>query len=844
MARRSSFLILLMFLLQHHFTPMFMAQTAKISTNIIAIIDVNSHFAKHQITAMNISVQNYNNNSISHSISLVIQEDSGNTLQLANTVEKLSKEQAVHAIIVMTTWSKAAFVYDAGSILKVPVLSLVADSSPINNRWPFLVQMATNGLQQFKSVATIVQSNWNRVVLIYEQDISGGDSVEFSNISHELLRIGSVIDYTLAFPPFSSISEHYIEKEMKKLDGVQSRAFLVLRLSFELTGILFSKAKSMGFMKKESAWLVSDSVAHFLEYANHSMISSMEGVIGIRTDYSRDTQPFKNFDEQFQQYFRTEYPEEAEMIPGIHALRAYDSVTVITETLKKIDNQSLLQGILSSNFTGLSGQILFKDGRLLDELKYEMVNVNETKINRLGYPNMTKLDGISWPGKLERIPKGWAMPTKGKPLIIGVPGKASFENFVKITSNGNSSEKKFDGFCIKVFREVVRTLYEMKSYILPVEFREFDGTYDDLVDNLANKTYDAIVGDLTIIAERWEKVEFTQPFTESGLVTVVPVRPAHERWIFLKPFALDLWFGSAALMLYTMFMVWFMERGSNPDFSGSWRDQLGHALWFAFTSLFMAHRERIQRNYTRVVVVVWLFVALLLTQSFTANLTSMLTVPRLNSIDVNSLQNRNVKVGCDDNTFMTVFLEKTLGYKKENVVNLWSKDDYLSAFKNDSIKAAILEIPYAKAFVSHNCNKYTITGSTYRFGGFGFAFQKGSPLAADVSEAILNISEQGTLKMLEEFYLTTSSCSLDSIDDVDGLTLERFLGLFVFSIGISTISFLLLVVNNLRSYLQKRSREGEVMRSIVRSLWEWRRKIHPSTPVDNTPTPTTIIPYH
>ncbi|XP_047326873.1 glutamate receptor 2.7-like isoform X2 [Impatiens glandulifera] len=811
---RTNILLLLFLLLQHHFTGMSMAQTNKHLTKIAAIIDVHSRFGKQQITAMKIAVQNYNKISTRHNISLVVpQEYSENPLQVANTAEKLIREQQIDAVIGMTTWSEAALIADVGNRMKVPILSLVADHSPHNNEWPYLVQMVNNGSQQLKFAATIVQyCNWHRVVLIYEEDIYGGDSGAFSRVSQELSRIGSVIDYTLAFPSFSSISEQYIDEEMEKLKGVQSRAFLVLRLSFELTGVLFSKAKSMGFMEQDSAWLVSDSVAHFLEYANHSMISSMEGVIGIRTDYSRDTQPFMNFNDQFQRYFRTEYPGEAEMIPGIHALRAYDSVTVITETLKKIDNQSLLQGILSSNFTGLSGQILFKDGRLLDELKYEMVNVNETKINRLGYHNMTKLDGISWPGKLERIPKGWAMPTKGKPLIIGVPGKASFGNFVKITpngngnGNGNSMEKNFDGFCIRVFREVVRRLYDTKSYIIPVEFREFNGTYDDLVDSLADNTYDGIVGDLTISTKRWNKVEFTEPFTESGLVTVVPVRPANdEGWIFLKPFKPDLWLATGCMLLYTMFMVWFMEHKSNPDFSGSRREQLGNSLWFAFSSLFMAHREKIQSNYTRIVVVVWLFVGLLLTQSFTANLSAMLTVPRLISKDVTSLMRSNAKVGYDNNTLIKNFLT-TLDYKPENMVNLQTEEEYLNAFEKGEIEAAIFEIPYAKVFVNNYCNKFTITGSSYRFGGLGFAFEKGSPLARDVSEAILAISENGDLKRLEKEWLITSECSLDQSPEVGGLSLKDFWGLFVFSGGVSTVSLLISVALKLWKYQRERER--------------------------------------
>lgn len=105
------------------------------------------------------------------------------------------------------------------------------------------------------------------------------------------------------------------------------------------------------------------------------------------------------------------------------------------------------------------------------------------------------------------------------------------------------------------------------------------------------KTYSAGVGDITILADRWDKVEFTVPFTESGLSMVVPMKPSPKAWIFLDPFTLGTWLATAAVLVYTMFIVWFVEHRSNPEFSGPWKDQLGNALWFTFSSLFLVHSK-------------------------------------------------------------------------------------------------------------------------------------------------------------------------------------------------------------------------------------------------------------
>ncbi|XP_058197524.1 glutamate receptor 2.7-like [Rhododendron vialii] len=386
-------------------------------------------------------------------------------------------------------------------------------------------------------------------------------------------------------------------------------------------------------------------------------------------------------------------------------------------------------------------------------------------------------------------------------LIIGVPGKASFENFVKISNSKNQDERDYSGFCIEIFQEVRRILGR------PCKFVEFNGTYDELVDSVANKTYCAAVGDITILANRSKKVEFTVPFTESGLSMVVPVKPSPKPWIFLKPFTLGMWLATAAVLVYTMLIVWFVEHRSNPDFSGPWNDQLGSALWFTFSSLFLAHRERIQSNYARIVVVVWLFLALVLTQSYTANLTSMLTISRLRPKPWSPS-----KVGCDNYTFMHNYVRDVLNYKNVSLIN--DEGEYLREFEADNISAAFLEIPYAKVFVNKNCRKFTIIGTTYRFGGFGFVFQKGSSLVASVSEVILELSENGTLKSLEEAWLTPNKvCSKSYLnmtentmeENVDSLSLRSFWGLFFFSVGTSSVCFLLFLGHLLRNYCRHHS---------------------------------------
>lgn len=75
-------------------------------------------------------------------------------------------------------------------------------------------------------------------------------------------------------------------------------------------------------------------------------------------------------------------------------------------------------------------------------------------------------------------------------------------------------------------------------------------------------------------------MDFTQPFIESGLVVVAPVRGSDARaWAFLKPFSPLMWGVTAAFFLIVGSVLWVLEHRLNDDFRGPPRKQIGTILW-------------------------------------------------------------------------------------------------------------------------------------------------------------------------------------------------------------------------------------------------------------------------
>ncbi|KAL5729980.1 hypothetical protein ACHQM5_002864 [Ranunculus cassubicifolius] len=786
---------------------------------------------------MEIAIEAFNNASVDkNNLVLHVKDSGGKLLQASTAANELMKEEQVEAIVGMGTWEEAVLVADVFDKAEVPILSFATPSlTPqlTSTRWPFLVRMAHNDSLQMQCIASIVGSyGWHRVIVIYEDDGYNADSRVLALLTDELQKVGTEVEHWLALPPITTLPnpKAHIHKKLKKLNSMQSRVFIIVGSSLELSSHIATEGKDIGLMGDNSVWITTDSVANLFQSVDSSFMSSMQGFIGIKTHFSTTNPFFLNFSTQFRNKSQSTYPnKEDKYEPGINALRAYDAISTIALALERsakkhipTTSKVLLGNILSSNFSGLSEDIQFKNGELSTTVQYEIVNVRGPRQGynilkywspEYGFANHTNDEmttqgknitsdargkgystdvlgsRVRWPGGLKGVPKGWEMPSEEKQMKIGVPGRTSIKTFVSV-ENGRDPT----GFCIDVFKEALKLL----NYKLPHKFVPFNGSYNDLVNKVYAKEYDAAVGDFTILLNRSKYVDFTQPYAESGLTMMIPVKTKDIAWLFVKPFTMRLWLAVGLVFVYTMFVVWFLEHRSNPDFRGPWKNQLGTAMWFTFSTLFFAHRETLRSNYTRLVMFVWLFTVFVVTASYTASLTSMLTLQRREptAIDIETLKRTDAHIGCDRDSFLGTYLVQVLGFHRNKIINITSEKEYPEAFRNGKIKAAFLELPYERVLLSKYPKEYKDAGLKHRFGGLAFVFPKGSPMSRDFSEAFLYMSECGTLNNLTKKWLASSSSDSNAEESMgnQSLGLSYFWLLFVVTGGTSTCMLVLYII--------------------------------------------------
>ncbi|KAL6283511.1 hypothetical protein ACE6H2_014440 [Prunus campanulata] len=200
---------------------------------------------------------------------------------------------------------------------------------------------------------------------------------------------------------------------------------------------------------------------------------------------------------------------------------------------------------------------------------------------------MNGLGQVFWPGRARDTPKGWSPPTSANPLKIGVPTRATFKQYLKVEVQqdylGNNISFSYKGLAIDLF---TATLQEL-PFDLPYKFVPFNGTFDALVEQIHLKQkFDAAVGSIAILAKRYQHAEFTVPYTEPGMVMIVPVRTRMKAWLFIKPFTNTMWVIIGVTSIYNGFVIWLIEQNNCPELKGSISKQIGTMIWLAFSTLF------------------------------------------------------------------------------------------------------------------------------------------------------------------------------------------------------------------------------------------------------------------
>nr|CAD1844684.1 unnamed protein product [Ananas comosus var. bracteatus] len=789
--------------------------------NIGALFTFNSTIGRVAKVAIDAAIDDVNNDSgVLRGTKLVVQVQDTSCNGFIGIAEALQfMERDIVAIIGPQSSVLAHVISHVANELKVPLLAFAATDPTLSSlEYPYFVRTTQSDLFQMAAIAELVDYyQWRQAIAIFIDDDYGRNGID--SLNDKLAERQCTISYKAAMRPGATKSD--ITGLLAKVASMESR-IIVLHANPDSGVMVFSVAKFLGMMSQGYVWIATDWLSSFLDstpYAEPSITDTMQGVLALR-QHTPNSKRKSALLSKWKSFRLNSY-----------ALYAYDTVWTIAYALDSFfssggnvsfsndpnlhdadggnlhleamsvfnGGQFLLDQIHNVDFVGVTGPIHFDSHGYLIHPAYDILNIIGTGLRTVGYwsnysglsvsspellymkpPNRSaaneELHTVIWPGETATKPRGWVFPNNGKELRIGVPNRVSY--------------------------------------------REFISEAPDLVAKVVSGELDAAIGDIAIVTNRTRIVDFTQPYIESGLVVLAPVKRLNSNaWAFLQPFTVRMWCITGLFLLVVGSVIWILEHRINDEFRGPPKKQLitifcifFNLINLSFSSFFFfffhSSEENTVSTLGRAVLIIWLFVVLIIQSSYTANLTSLLTVQQLTSPikGLDSLISSDEPIGFQVGSFTEYYLVEDLGISRSRLKAFNTPEEYAMALElgpnNGGVAAVVDERPYIELFLSTYC-KFAIVGSEFTKSGWGFAFPRDSPLAVDLSTAILTLSENGDLQRIHDKWLTRTSCSSQSTDiESNRLHLSSFLGLFLICGVACVLAILIYFLTVLRKFLK------------------------------------------
>ncbi|KAI9073011.1 hypothetical protein K1719_045044 [Acacia pycnantha] len=840
------------------------------SVNIGAVFTFDSVIGKVAKVAVKMAVDDVNADpQVLNGTKLnLIMEDASCNVFLGSIGAFRALEQGVAAIIGPQSSSIAHAISQITDGLQVPQVSYAATDPTLSSlQFPFFFRSIPSDSEQMAAVADLIEFyGWKEVISVYLDDDYGRNGI--SSLDDELEK------RRIRMPHKLPISIKFDLNEITNLLN-HSKVFgprvYVVHVNPDPRLRIFSIAYKLKMMSSEFVWLATDSLSATLDSftpQNHSSLSVVQGVVALRP-HIPDSPQKRSFVSQW-----TKMQNESTASIGLnhYGFFAYDTIWTVAHSIDKfieihknitfsVNNNSgllnieaadmlldklklftggsdLINILLQSNYTGVSGRFQFSPDRNIVSSGYEIINIYQTEITRVGYwsndsglsvappetlkkkghgrvPQDQKLNKITWPGGMTGRPRGWVIADHARPLRIGVPKRASFVEFVTELPGSH----QIQGYCIDIFKKALEFVpYDVPYVFMPFGNGQSNPNYDALVNMVADNVFDAVVGDITIVTNRTRVADFSQPFASTGLVIVAPIKYSKSSaWVFLKPFTPDLWCVTAASFIVIGVVIWILEHRINDDFRGPPKRQIVTMCMFSFSTLFKTNQENTVSTLSRMVMIVWLFLLMVITASYTANLTSILTVEQLSSpiTGIDSLIATNWPIGYQVGSFAFNYLRQNFNVPKSRLVALGNPEEYARALQlgpsRGGVAAIVDELPYIELFLSTQTD-FGIIGQQFSKSSWGFAFQRESPLAFDMSTAILKLSEDGELRRIRERWFCKMGCPEERKSDSEPnrLHLTSFWGLYLTCGVVTLASFLVFLLRTICQYMRYKQRQKDI----------------------------------
>uniref|UniRef100_A0A1B0AWL5 Ionotropic glutamate receptor C-terminal domain-containing protein n=1 Tax=Glossina palpalis gambiensis TaxID=67801 RepID=A0A1B0AWL5_9MUSC len=467
----------------------------------------------------------------------------------------------------------------------------------------------------------------------------------------------------------------------------------------------------------------------------------------------------------------------------------YDGVQLLAETFKHImfrpvslncnddvtwdKGYTLVNYMKSLSIKGLSGDIKFDYEGLRTDFLLDIIELTVSGLQKIG--SWSTDEGASLdrpPASISSEPDQRSLVNKSFVVITAISEPYGMLKDSPAKLEGND---QFEGFGIELIEELGKKLGFSYTFRLqednkygslnPVT-KEWNGMLLEIMEDRA----DLGITDLTMTSDRESAVDFTIPFMNLGIAILFrkPMKEPPKLFSFMSPFSGEVWLWLGISCVSVSLSMFILGRISPAEWDNPYpcieeptelenQFSLTNCFWFSIGALLQQGSELAPKGFsTRSVASFWSFFILIMVSSYTANLAAFLTVESL-STPIENVEdlaankggvNYGAKLG--GSTFNFFQGAKFPTYQKMYEF-MDSHPEYMTSTNAEGVTrvenenyAFLMESTTIEYITERRCT-LTQVGTLLDEKGYGIAMKKNSPYRDVLSQAVLELQEQGVL---------------------------------------------------------------------------------------------------
>ncbi|KAG6450858.1 hypothetical protein O3G_MSEX006790 [Manduca sexta] len=522
--------------------------------------------------------------------------------------------------------------------------------------------------------------------------------------------------------------------------------------------------------------------------------------------------------------------------------------------------QSLRESMLQTESEGFTGKIEFdENGRRTNIiLLFSKLNKDSEFVYAGHWDSRTNL--ITTENTVKD--RSTALKSNSKIRIGTIEGLPYFQTVNDV--NGTS----YRGFAVDLVNAIFERIKIDNKIEFEYEFYKADSGYGNHITG--TKKWNGLIGDLmehkaglgvcdlTITSERISAVDFSVPFMTLGISMLfkTPEPQEPDMFSFINPLALDVWLYLATTYIIVSFVLLICARMSQDDWvnphpcnqnpenlQNIW--SLYNCMWLTIGAIMTQGCDILPRAAgSRWIAGMWWFFALIVTASYTANMSTFLSNNR-RSNDIT-----NVKELSEQNkvSYGAVFNSSTYKFFQTSNDSVYSKiwtvmeSARPTVFMNNNIEgmnrvskskgkyAFFMESTAIEYYTQRDCD-LKMVGSKLDSKEYGIAMPKNYPHKTLIDHAILSLQQLGTLSRLKKKWWEEEDIAVhcekgdSEKEDSGSLQMENTSGIFLV-LGFGGILGLLVAIIDFLFHVRQISvKERVTFREALVS--EWRASLNP-----------------